>query len=96
MVTVGGVAHHAESDRIATQTAPRVLESFILSGPPDREECGIYDYISLAWDGGTRMCSCHSLRTIAVKTVNRRVRGELPAEIAKKNIAKIVNERGLI
>jgi len=42
------------------------------------------------------MCSCHSLRTIAVKALNRRVRGELPAEIAEKNLAKIVNERGLI
>jgi len=34
MVTVGGVAHHAGVERIAMQTAPKVLESFILSGPP--------------------------------------------------------------
>jgi hypothetical protein len=36
------------------------------------------------------------IMSFAVNALNRGVRGELPAEIAEKNITKIVNERGLI
>src|SRR5437660_3166385 len=39
-VTVGAVAHHAELAKTATQTAPKVLESFILSGLPCSRSTG--------------------------------------------------------
>jgi len=38
----------------------------------------------------------HFSASLTVKAFNRGVRGEVPAEIAKKNIAKILNARRLI